>query len=94
MEPLHSVAFSPDGKMLLAGGTDKGIFGQLVQNFFGISDKRKTPSVWLWDLNNGNLLQEYTSHADDVNAVGFFPDGKGFVSGGDDKRVGVMELSK
>jgi WD40 repeat protein len=68
--PIHSVAFSPDGKLLATGGG-------------GLRDGRRSGEVQLWDTATGQakLSPEFWPGSD-VQAVVFSPDGKSVAAGG------------
>ena len=53
----------------------------------GCSDKK----VVQWDLNTGDMTQEYDQHLGPVNTVTFVDDGRRFVSSSDDKTMRVWE---
>lgn len=54
----------------------------------GCQDKK----VYQWDLDTGDVMQEYNYHLGGVNAVTFFDDGRRFVSSSDDKTLRVWEF--
>jgi RNA polymerase sigma factor (sigma-70 family) len=66
-EPVRSVAFSPDGKVLAGGGgaEDRG----------GSAD-RQFGRLRLWALPSGKLMHALGSHYPYVAAVAFAPDGR------------------
>jgi len=69
---VQSIAFSPDGKVLAAGGG-------------GVIEKRG--EVVLWDAHTGVLLRKLTGHSDFVKSIAFSPDGKTLASGSKDETV-------
>jgi WD40 repeat protein len=86
-EHVQASEFSPDSKLLLTGGRDKPMVGELLQNFFGDSKYNKGVSMRLWDVASGTLLQTFAEHANDVNDVAWSKDGKYIASGSSDKTV-------
>jgi len=91
-EHVQAVAFSPDGKWLIAGGRDKAMMGELLQNFMGDSQYNKGISMRLWDIVSGKLLQTFSVHANDVNDLDYSPDGKHIVSASADHTVIIWSL--
>ncbi|GEM_PF-5947053 len=71
---VTSVRFSPDGTMLVSGHK--------------IADPHRA-AVRVWRVDPPSLVSPFTHHGPGKNvyAVEWLPDGKGFVSGGSDKRV-------
>lgn len=71
---VTSVRFSPDGAMLVSGPK--------------IADPNRA-AVRVWRVDSPSLVANFTHHGagKNVYAVEWLPDGKGFVSGGSDKRV-------
>lgn len=72
---ICAVAFSPDDKRLMTGGSDKGVLGELVQNFTGDSERFKGVSARLWDITTGKIIQTFNTHKNDVNDVSYSNDG-------------------
>jgi WD40 repeat protein len=93
-EHLHTVAFSPDNKTLVVGGSDKPMFGELLQHLFGDSHKNKGVSMRLWEIGTGRILQTFSQHANDVNGVDFSDDGQWIASGSSDKTVCLWQVYK
>jgi WD40 repeat protein len=77
--PIFSVAVSPDGKALAAGGGN--IYQELTQ-------------LGLWDLKTGNEVAVLQSHEGSVHAVAFSPDGRILASAGGDqyRKRGELKL--
>jgi WD40 repeat protein len=71
-----SVAFSPDGKRLVSGGTRTG---------------GKSGEVDMWDVDTGQHMLTLKGHTDAVTSLAFSPDGKRLVSGSEDTTVKVWE---
>ncbi|KAK9851127.1 hypothetical protein WJX84_004948 [Apatococcus fuscideae] len=53
----------------------------------GCSDKK----VYQWDMNTGDLVQEYDYHLGAVNTITFVDEGRRFVTTSDDKTIRVWE---
>ncbi len=54
----------------------------------GQSDKK----IVQWDMNNGDLVQEYDQHLGPVNSITFVDGGERFMSSSDDKTLRVWEF--
>ena len=54
----------------------------------GQSDKK----IVQWDMNRGDLVQEYDQHLGPVNSITFADDGERFMSSSDDKTLRVWEF--
>lgn len=65
---VYAAAFSPDGKLMVAGGYD--------------SDKNDY-FVRLWDVSNGKELRRLRGGSGGVRTLAFAPDGKTVAGGGD-----------
>jgi len=48
--------------------------------------------VKLWELESSKCIRTFSKHTDVVTACAWFPDGKHFVSGGNDSRVFMMDI--
>lgn len=70
---VHSVAFSPDGKLALTGS--------------GMRQRRPDNSVRLWDLDAKLCLHTFAGHESSVTAVAFDPQGKTLLSGDMDGKI-------
>jgi len=92
-EHVQAVDFSPNCKMLAAGGRDKPVVGEFLQNFLGDSKYNKGVSMRLWDVGTGKLLQTFSEHANDVNDISWCPDGKWIATGSSDRTVELWRLS-
>src|SRR5262249_54566516 len=67
------VLFSPDGKTLASGGSDKTFLGVRGAN----------PSAGrLWDVATGKLLPTLEGHQNAITSLSFSPDGKRLASSG------------
>jgi eukaryotic-like serine/threonine-protein kinase len=65
-EPVHSVAFSPDGRLVASGGGDFARPGRIT----------------IWDAATGRAVRSWAGHAERINSVAFSPDGKRLASAG------------
>jgi RNA polymerase sigma factor (sigma-70 family) len=79
--PVYAVAFSPDGKKLVAAG------GQPAK-------PAKPGFVTFWDPDNGNELGTLQGAADVVAHVAFAPDGKTLATTGGDRTLLLWDLTK
>jgi RNA polymerase sigma factor (sigma-70 family) len=70
---FHCVAFSPDGKRLLAGGGDWQPGGRC--------------QVTIWDVASKKQVSKLVGHAFAVMCLAFSPDGKMIATGGHDKTI-------
>jgi RNA polymerase sigma factor (sigma-70 family) len=68
--PASALAFSPDDKILAAGG-ERQEGKTLISS-----------PIRLWDVNSGRELRRLSGHVFGVSALAFSPDGKRLVSGG------------
>jgi RNA polymerase sigma factor (sigma-70 family) len=79
-DPVYAVAFSPDGKKLIAAG------GQPAK-------PPKPGFVTFWDPNNGGEQGTLHGHTDVVAYVAFTPDGKTLATTGGDRTVLLWDLT-
>ena len=93
-EHVQAVEFSPDDNLLMTGGRDKPMIGELLQNFLGDSEYNKGVSARLWDVNTGELLQTFTAHANDVMDVAFSHDGNWIATASADKTAEIWRVNK
>jgi WD40 repeat protein len=91
-EHVQSLAFSPDGNYLLAGGRDKPMIGEFLQNLFGNSEMNKGVSARLYDVRTGELLQTFTEHSNDADDIAFGTTGKLFATASVDNTVHVWRF--
>ena len=93
-EHVQAVEFSPDDKRLMTGGRDKPMIGEFLQEIFGDSKFNPGVSARLWDVETGNLLQTFTTHANDVMDVDYSHNGKWIATASADKTVDLWVLNK
>ena len=93
-EHVQAVAFSPDDHFLIAGGSDKNMIGEFLQEFTGDAHRNKGITMRLWDIEKGIVIQRFAEHGNDATDMEFSPDGKTIVSGSADQTVLVWSLSK
>lgn len=74
---VNAVAFSSDGKRLVAGAGDVGAAGD----------------VRVWDVATGKLLATLAGHKDAVYAVAVSPDGKTIASGSYDQEIIIWDVA-
>jgi WD40 repeat protein len=78
VDRVVSLAFSPDGSLLAAGGGEASRSGQLT----------------LWNAADGTLVREFpNAHSDTVYGIEFSPDGKFLASAAADKFVKVFNVA-
>ena len=77
--PIHSVAFAPDGKTALSGGSGNT----------DIPDY----TLRLWDLASGRKIKEFEGHWDTVRSVAIAPDGETALSGSEDRTLRLWDLA-
>lgn len=76
------LAFSPDGKTLVSGGSHLVAAG------------RTSGELKVWDVQSGKLRVELKGHNDDVYSVKFTPDGHRIVSTGADGTVRIWSTEQ
>jgi WD40 repeat protein len=81
--PVHSLAWSPDGKRLASGN---GEF--IASNITDVSDF----TARIWDVASGQPVRMFRSFADSVKVVVWSPDGKMLVTGTADAALQIWDI--
>lgn len=72
---VNDLAFSLDGKLLLAATGVTGLYGE----------------VWIWNVGDGSLAAKVHGHRDTLYAVAISPDGNRIATGSYDRRVTIWD---
>ena len=80
---INTVSFSPDGKILAAGGNNK---------YKNKGQENKTTTIYLWNIQNGELIGTLAGHTLRINYLAFSPDSHILVSASNDSTVKVWNL--
>ncbi|MEQ8790111.1 MAG: c-type cytochrome domain-containing protein [Pirellulaceae bacterium] len=75
--PVNAVAFSEDGKRLVAAAGEPGLFGE----------------ARLWNVKSGKLVKLFVGHRDALYAARLDPDGKLLATGGYDQLVKLWNVA-
>lgn len=73
---INDLAFSPDGKLLIAAAGEPGLFGE----------------VTIWETASWKRRQSLRGHSDHLYALAIGPDGKTFATGSYDQTIRVWDL--
>ncbi len=76
-DKVHSVAFSPDGKMLAASGGPPSQMGEIV----------------IWNVPGGDLVRRINGHADFIYSISWSPDNKNIASASYDKLAKIWDIT-
>ena len=93
---MQAVAFKSKEiiKRLMTGGRDKPMIGELLQEVFGDSKFNPGVSARLWDVETSELLQTFTTHANDVMDVTLGMTVEWIATASADQTVDVWQLNK
>jgi WD40 repeat protein len=78
--PIHSVAFSPNGKLVASAG--------------GFNVAGSDTAIYLWEAATGKEIDKLRGHKLCVHSIAFSPDGKTLASGSFDKTVRLWNVPK
>ena len=78
---------------MLAGGTDKRMFGELLEYHFAYKGMIQPINATLWDVQKGVILQTLSDHTDDIGlGMDVNTDGTLLASPSKDKTIKIWSL--
>lgn len=95
-QPVNSLAFSPDGKMIASVSFKKdessaGANNQTPND--SETDTRSTNYIILWDVETRRQIKTFEGHPDRIISLAFSPDGKILASGTDDYNIILWDVN-
>ena len=90
---VYTLGFSGDSRWLASGGREKGALGTLWKEVAParLRGARK-PTIRLWRVSDGALMQALSEHADDVWSVAISPDSQWLAGASADGTVKLWRL--
>ena len=78
----------------VTGGREKGAFGTLMKQIGIRLRSKRDPTMRIWRVSDGALIQVIADAADDVHSVTASPDGGWLAASGQDASVRVWKLNR